>query len=101
MPHIPGHKLTKEELKSLKESQKNLFKGKKKVKRDTMLYRGAPILNKYKKRGGGFDFSNMTEEDRKYLENKRKKYQATSKRSNKSALRLSSDKKFQGHTGYN
>jgi hypothetical protein len=94
--------LTKEELKALKEVQKNLFKGKKTAPRDTMLYRGDPILNKYYKRGGGFDFSNMTEKDRKYLQEKRKKYQMKNKNLKKpvSTLRSSKDKKFQGHTGY-
>ena len=94
--------LTKEELKALKEVQKNLFKGKKTAPRDTMLYKGDPILNKYIKRGGGYDFSNMTEEDRKYLQEKRKKYQMKNKNLKKtvSTLRPSKDKKFQGHTDY-
>ena len=93
--------LTKEELKSLRIAERNLYKKEKKVvPSDTMLYRGDRILNKYKQRGGGYDFSNITEKDRKYLEKKKKRYQAIPKHSNKAALRLSSDKKFQGHTGY-
>ena len=93
--------LTKEELKALKKAQQDLFKKKKTVPRDTMLYKGDPILNKYMKRGGGYDFSNITKKDREYLEKKKKMHQATTKHSNKPALRLSSDKKFMGHTGYN
>ena len=59
--------LTKEELKALKKAQQDLFKKKKTVPRDTMLYKGDPILNKYMKRGGGYDFSNITKKDREYL----------------------------------
>jgi|TARA_Y100000034_G_scaffold25029_1_gene29374 hypothetical protein len=93
--------LTKEELKALKEAQKNLYKKKSETPRDTMLYKGDPILNKYMKRDGGYDFSNITKKDREYLEKKKKMHQATTtKRSSKAALRLSSDKKFTGHSSY-
>ena len=49
------------------------YKRKKKDKAtedEDMSYKGDPVLNKYLKRGKGYDFSDITKEDKKYLRKK-------------------------------
>ena len=41
-----------------------------KKQKDDMSYKGDPVLNKYLKRGKGYDFSDITKEDKKYLRKK-------------------------------
>ena len=41
-------------------------------KRNDMSYKGDPILNKYLYRGKGYDFSDITKEDKEYLDNKKR-----------------------------
>jgi hypothetical protein len=47
----------------------------KSTKIENLLLKPDPVLKKYLKRGEGYDFSNITKEDKEYLEKKRKQSQ--------------------------